>query len=59
MVIAYFTIYLLCGRDEVIKRVMNYYTYDMKDWIEAQDLWNELEHDVVSTEYLSAEKAFE
>ena len=58
-VIAYFTIYLPCGRDEVIKRFMTYYNYHMKDWIEAQDLWNELERDLSSTKYLSAEKAFE
>ena len=37
-VIAYFTIYLPSGRDEVIKRFMINYTYRMKDWIEAQEL---------------------
>ena len=36
-----------------------YYTYHMEDWIEAQDLWTELECDLLSTNYLSAEKAFE
>ena len=38
-VIAYFTIYLPSGRDEVIKRFVIYYKYHMKDWIEAQELW--------------------
>ena len=59
VVIAYFTIYLPSGRDEVIKRFMIYYTYHMKDWIEAQDLWAELEHDLLSNKYLSAVKEFE
>ena len=58
-VIAYFTIYLRSGRDEVIKRFMIYYNYHMKDWIEAQDFWTELERDLLSTKYLPAEKAFE
>ena len=31
----------------------------MKDWIEAQDLWSELERDLLSNNYLSAEKAIE
>ena len=31
----------------------------MKDWIEAQELWSELEHDLLSNSYSSAEKAFE
>ena len=34
-VIAYFTIYLPCGRYDVIKRFMTYYTCHMKDWIEV------------------------
>ena len=58
-VIAYFTIYLPSGRDEVIKRFMIYYKYHMKDWIEAQELWSELERDLLSNSYSSAEKAFE
>ena len=58
-VIAYFTIYLPSGRDEVIKRFMIYYTYHMKDWSEAQELWSELERDLLSNSYSSAEKAFE
>ena len=58
-VIAYFTIYLPSGRDEVIKRFMIYYDYHMKEWIEAQELWTELERDLLSNKYLSAEKAFE
>ena len=58
-VIAYFTIYLPSGRDEVIKRFMIYYKYHMKDWIEAQELWTELERDLLSNNYSSAEKAFE
>ena len=58
-VIAYFTIYLPSGRDEVRKRLMIYYNYHMKDWIEAQELWAELERDLLSAKYLSAEKAFE
>ena len=58
-VIAYFTIYLPSGRDEVIKRFMIYYNYHMKDWIEAQELWTELESDLLSNNYSSAEKAFE
>ena len=58
-VIACFTIYLPNGRDEVIKRFMIYYNYHMKDWIEAQELWTELESDLLSNNYSSAEKAFE
>ena len=58
-VIAYFTIYLPSGRDKVIKRFMIYYTYHMKDWIEAQELWTELESDLLSNNYSSAEKVFE
>ena len=58
-VIAYFTIYLPSGRDKVIKRFMIYYNYHMKDWIEAQDLLTELERDLLSTKYFSAEKVFE
>ena len=58
-VIAYFTIYLPSGRDEVIKRFMIYYNFHMKDWIEAQELWSELERDLLSNSYSSAEKAFE
>ena len=58
-VIAYFTIYLPSGRDEVIKRFMIYYDYHKKEWIEAQELWTELERDLLSNKYLSAEKAFE
>ena len=58
-VIAYLTIYLPSGRDEVIKRFMIYYDYHMKDWIEAQELWTELERDLLSNNSLSAEKAFE
>ena len=59
-VIAYFTIYLFTfSRDEVIKRFMIYYNYHMKDWIEAQELWSELERDLLSNIYSSAEKAFE
>ena len=58
-VIAYFTIYLPSGRDEVIKRFMIYYNYHMKDWMETQDLWTELESDLLSNNYSSAEKAFE
>ena len=58
-VIAYFKIYLPSGRDEVIKRFMVYYNYHMKYWIEAQELWSELERDLLSNSYSSAEKAFE
>ena len=58
-VIAYFTLYLPSGRDKVIQRFMIYYNYRMKDWIEVQDLWMEFERDLLSSKYLSAEKAFE
>ena len=58
-VIAYFTMYLPSGRDEVIKRFMIYYNYHMKDWIEVQELWTDLESDLLSNNYSSAEKAFE
>ena len=42
-----------------LKRFMIYYNYHMKDWIKAQELLTELERDLLSNNYFSAEKAFE